>query len=574
MFSRYYQSELAFLRDVGRELGERHPGLAESLTQPGRDPDVERLLEGFAFLSARIRERTDAAAPELLEPLAEMIAPHTLRGAPAATILELEGRPGALRARHTIPAGALFGSRAVDGTPCPFQTRAPIELTAARAKDCRLDEQRQGAPELVLSLHVPEVGREALFTPSPLRLFVSGTHALASTLMLWLARHVESVAIRLAPGEEVSLGRGAIRLPAIEGEMDGLWPWPETAPVGARAVTEYFVFPEQFLFADVRGLERVACDRVRGDVELVIRFRSPPPLPERVPADVLRLHCAPAINLFETTAEPLRRDPLREEHLLRAAGLSPSHAEVFEVCDVVGRRARRGGEVRYAPLSAFDPDAEASFSLRRRRSPIDGGLDTSLVLPAAGELVDETLSVTMACTSRGLPAALRAGDVGAPLASSPTLVTARNVSRVSRPVPAPVGTELQWRLLGHLGSTYRSLATRAALTAYLSTFSVAEAVDVHAARASQLRIEAIREVTVRSATHAQRGAIVRGVETRIALEEAGLSGPGDAFLFGCALDRLLSSEVAMNASSSLVVALHPSRKELSWTPRTGTRALL
>lgn len=574
MFSRYYQSELAFLRDAGRELGERHPGLADSLTQPGRDPDVERLLEGFAFLAARIRERTDAAAPELLEPLAEMVAPHTLRGAPAATIVELEARPGALRARHTIPAGAMFGSRAVDGASCPFQTRAPIELTAARAKECRLDEQREGAPELVLSIHLPEVGREAFFTPAPLRLFVSGTHALASTLLLWLARHVESVAIRIAPGEEVTLGRGAIRLPAIEGEMDDLWPWPDTAPVGARAITEYFVFPERFLFADVRGLERVSPERVRGDVELVIRFRDPPPLPERVPADVLRLHCGPAINLFETTAEPVRRDPLREEHLLRAAGLAPSHAEVFDVRDVVGRRARRGGEVRYAPLSAFDPDADASFSLRRRRSPIDGGLDTSLALPAVSELVDETISVTMACTSRGLPAALRAGDVGAPLPGSPTLVTARNVSRVSRPVPAPVGTELQWRLLGHLGSNYRSLATRTALTSYLSTFSVAEPIDVHVARSNQLRIAAVREVAIRPAAHARRGAIVRGVETRIVLEEASLSGPGDAFLFGCALDRLLSSEVALNAASSLVVALHPSRKEIAWIPRTGTRPLL
>ena len=85
MFSRYYQSELAYLREMGREYGLRHPGLAESLTERGTDPDVERLLEGFAFMAARIRERSEAAVPELAEPLAELIAPHTLRGIPAAT---------------------------------------------------------------------------------------------------------------------------------------------------------------------------------------------------------------------------------------------------------------------------------------------------------------------------------------------------------------------------------------------------------------------------------------------------------------------------------------------------------
>lgn len=578
MFSRHYQSELAFLRDTGREFGARHPGLAESLRHPGSDPDVERLLEGFAFLAARIRERTDAAVPEMLEPLAEMVAPHVLRGVPAATILELEGRPGALRARHTIAAGAMFGSRPIEGTPCPFQTREAVELTTARAGECRLDEQREGTPEIVFSLRVPESGRAALVSDSPLRMFLHGNHALASMLLFWFARHIEQVVIRVAPGDEIALAKDAIRLPAIEAEMGDLWPWPETAPAGVRAIAEYFVLPERFFFVDVRGLERVPVDRLRTErgesaLDLVFRFRSPPSLPERLPADALRLHCVPAINLFETTGEPVRRDPLREEELLRAAGLAPSHADVFEVRKVAGRRPRRGGDVTYAPLSAFVDRAQGpTFALRRRASALDGGVDTYLCLSEADpELSDETISIEMACTSRGLPSALRAGDVGAPLASSPTLATARNVGRVSRPVPAPIGRELQWRLLGQLATTHRSIATRDALAGLLGSLNLPDSVDVHTARSNQLRIQAIREVRVGPATRALRGAIVRGIETRIALDEARLAGAGDAFLFGCVLDRLFSAEIPVNAFSVLSLDLHPSRAELAWTARTGTR---
>lgn len=582
MFSRYYQSELAYLREMGREYGLRHPGLAESLTERGTDPDVERLLEGFAFMAARIRERSEAAVPELAEPLAELVAPHTLRGIPAATILELEPRPGALRARHVIGAGALYGSRTVQGAACPFQTRADVALTPARVEHCRLDESRADAPELTVRLRVPEAAREAVLGPAPLRFFLHGVQGLTSTLLLWIARHLEQVSIRLAPGDEIPLGTSSASLPGLDGTIGDLWPWPETAPVGPRLVAEYFTFPEKLCFVDVRGLERVPVERARDTLELVMRFRRPPPLPERLPSDAVRLHCVPAINLFATSAEPIRRAPLREELVLRAAGLAPHQAEIHTVERVVGRRMRRGGEVQYGPLSLFDHGrgaaTDAFFTLRRRRSPLDGGLDTYLVLGDDGApddgLVEETVSADVTCTSRLLATELRPGDVGAPLPTSPTLATARNVTRVSRPVPAALGTELQWRLLGYLASTHRSLASPGALGSLLSSFQVPESVDVHAARSSALRIDGIREVRTQAATRAHRGAVVRGVESHVVLDEARFSGPGDAFLFGCALDRLLSAEVPLNAFCALTVGLHPSMKELTWTPRTGTQSIL
>src|SRR5512132_1588135 len=99
MFSKHYQSELAFLRDMGREFAAAHPSIAGMLAERGGDPDVERLLEGFAFLAARIRERLDAGVPEVVQDLTETLLPHFLRPIPAASILELQPIPGVLRAR-------------------------------------------------------------------------------------------------------------------------------------------------------------------------------------------------------------------------------------------------------------------------------------------------------------------------------------------------------------------------------------------------------------------------------------------------------------------------------------------
>ena len=59
MSKKYYESELSYLRDLGREFSQANPQLGGMLLERSGDPDVERLLEGFAFLSARIRERVD-----------------------------------------------------------------------------------------------------------------------------------------------------------------------------------------------------------------------------------------------------------------------------------------------------------------------------------------------------------------------------------------------------------------------------------------------------------------------------------------------------------------------------------
>ena len=58
-FNHYYQSELTALRHLGKRFAERSPALAPFLGQAGRDPDVERLLEGFAFLTGRLRQKLD-----------------------------------------------------------------------------------------------------------------------------------------------------------------------------------------------------------------------------------------------------------------------------------------------------------------------------------------------------------------------------------------------------------------------------------------------------------------------------------------------------------------------------------
>ena len=90
MFNKYYQDELQFLRELGEEFAKANPSAAHYLSTTSRDPDVERMLEGFAFLSARVRQKLEDEFPELAHSLMRLLWPHYLRPVPSMAILEFQ----------------------------------------------------------------------------------------------------------------------------------------------------------------------------------------------------------------------------------------------------------------------------------------------------------------------------------------------------------------------------------------------------------------------------------------------------------------------------------------------------
>src|SRR5208283_83291 len=139
MFSKYYEAELAYLRELGRAFAQAHPSTAGLLAERSGDPDVERLLEGFAFVAARIRERTDDAVPEVIHGLADLLLPQYLRPIPACTIVEFLPQARALRAAVKVPRGAEVASTPVEGTSCLFRTTQDVTLLPVTLGETVLD---------------------------------------------------------------------------------------------------------------------------------------------------------------------------------------------------------------------------------------------------------------------------------------------------------------------------------------------------------------------------------------------------------------------------------------------------
>jgi type VI secretion system protein ImpG len=584
MFNRYFQSELTYLRELGQEFADQNPDLAGVFAAKGADPDVERLLEGVAFLTARIRERIDDAVPELIESLSQLVLPHYARPLPSATVVEFMPNMSTLRGRHTIPVGTELGARPVRGTSCTYRTTLGQALLPLTIESCSLDQSEARAPVIRVGMRTTEAGKAAVHAPGAVRLHLGGPLPHASTLFLWLMRHLDDVHYENDRGERVRLGPGCER-PVCLGPDEGLLPWPELSPEGPRLLQEYFTLPESLLFVDFEGLDRIDSERATERFELHLRCTEPPALPERLEREHVRLHCAPAVNLFEVGAEPIRRDPGMHEYLLRASGVDPLAMEVYEVRQVTGLRAQRRDRLQYSRFFDFrhtrKPQSEQTYyTVRRAPSPLDAGFDTylSVLTPRdasiqADGLGEETLSIDLTCTNRALPTELRVGDVSVPTPRSPTVARFRNITRVTAPVHPPIGQELHWRLLSHLGLNMRTLGQADTLGALLELYTF-HGGDRQHARANEMRAGSVRDVRIESGRRTLDNAVVRGLRVGVTVDESQFVSVGDAFLLGCALDALFGAQAPINSYTQLQLTLHPSMTELQWAPKNGTQPLL
>jgi type VI secretion system protein ImpG len=585
MFNKYYQDELAYLRELGREFGRAYPSLAPMLAGSGADPDVERLLEGVAFLTGRIRQKLDDEMPEFVHSLAALLFPHLVRPVPSASILEMKPIANALRGAQVVPAGTEFATAAVDGAPCTFQSTVACELTPIAIESVRLEPVAGGRQQIAIAIRSTSGTPLALALPAAMRLHFTGEPQVAFGLLLATLRQLTDVSLSVAPeggGEprELSLGTKVLRWVGFE-EDEGLLPLGRHVFPGFRLLEEYYVLPSKFAFVDVGDVRRIVeLDPEAQRATLCFRLERSLPPSTRISTQNVRLHCVPIVNVFEATADPIRPSPERERFLVRVAGLPPSHGEVYAVTKV--QAILRGSSAR-ATIPAFhefahgEAAATGFYTTHLSPSVTGDGADLSMSFGApegSGILVDaETISVDLMATNRAVTRALRPGDVNVHTASSPAFVTFANLTAVTPHVPPPLGRELQWRAVAHAATNLRSLTEPAVLRAILEVYNLHAIVDRQAARANELRAAAVRDIRVRPEERLYRGAAVRGVAIDVDLDEEGFAGDGDLFLFSALLDRLLGERISINSFSHATFRGTRSKIEFRWPPRNGNLKL-
>ncbi len=587
MTRKYFEEEMRYLHEAGKVFAETYPEQARYLNIESisdRDPYVERLFEGFAFLAGKVHERLDDELPEYAESLLHLIDPDFLRPVPAMSLVEFSPEPGALQSAATLPRGTELVSDAVgeDEIACRFQTSAPATVRPIRLENAKLHWLSDGTSKVTIHLALEDALPLSELQLDELRLYFYAEPRQAARMYLHFTQHVRSVTARAegtgeqSQGQEHNLGQDAIA-PGGFRRDERLLPRSKRAFSGFRLLQEYLCFRQKFWCVDVKGLDRLEQRADEADaITLIIYFDKAYPEEHRFSKENVRLHCVPVINLFEQDADPIRVDHERSEYQLLAGSQSRHSYEVYDVQKVVGREARTGKTRVYQPLygsGSRQNGSQRRYSLSQRIGP-SGRFETYIRLNHAGadgDIARETVSVDLRCTNGTLPREyLQEHSIHEFGSSVPYEVQPDNLLQPTLILYPPHHRhdDLVWQFIAHRSLNYRTVADREVLVGLLELY------DWSKSTGNRRRREGIRNVTWRPKEVLDRGAIKRGAEVVVEIEDDHFMGEGDVCVFGEVLSRFLSLYATINSFVHLTIEMTPSGTTYQWTPANGQRHLV
>jgi type VI secretion system protein ImpG len=588
MIHRYFQDEMRYLHEAGKEFAQAHPEEGRFLnidSVADRDPYVERLFEGFAFLTGRIRERLDDEVPELTESLFSLLWPHYLKPIPSLSILEFKPRPGLVQQTTLLARGTEVRSGPVgeEGVACRFRTTQEVHLQPMRLADTQLAWSPDGTSNLTLRFALEKGVDYAALSLNPVRLFFQAEDTVASIMHLFFSRHVARVVISAGSMSVTLTGQEWVQ-PAGLSADEGLLPYTLYSFSGCRLLQEYLTFRRKFWFVDLCGFDRFVAPQKTTEFTYQIFFDQNYPDEKRFKNENLRLHCTPIVNLFQADGEPVRLEHAAFEYRLVGDARYPRSVEIYSVDAVQGTEEGTGKRQPYVPFFSFEHalrDTRRYFMESRRIGPADryetyitpGGYD-----PAEDGLVPETLSFELTCTNANVPReALHERMITEPAPDFSDIASFENILQPTLPLYPPMITMAQsrqpaenylWRIVSLLSFNHVSVATLEALRGILELF------DWTGTDANRKRIGGLRSVQWTPKDIVVRGAVMRGMEATVEVQDGCFADEGDLCLFGYVLSEFLSAYATINSFVHLVLLTKPSEQKYEWRPHKGSRPLV
>lgn len=607
----YYEQELTYLRQIGAEFAEKYPKIAARLElgpNYADDPHAERMIEAFAFLAARVHLKIDDEFPQITQALFNSLYPHFIRPIPAMTTVEftLDKEQGKLSTGYEIKRGTMLYSDPVEGVPLKFEVCYdtvlwPVDLEEAEWTAPERLNPPMRAPGAVaalrLRLETPADMPLQAIEMDTLRFHLHGGGSLPYTLYELLSNNCVGIKIRVPKGrgkprtEDVPLKN---LQPVGFADDESMLPYLRRSFRGYRLLQEYFAFPEKFLYFDLKGLAEVWQQGFGSSAEIIFLIsqferseRQEQVIERAISPDTFRLRCAPVVNLFKQTAEPIQLNQRRYEYPIVPDVRRRRYLEVFQVNDVVATRPSSREVVQFEPFYSHThakrrETGECFWHTTRRPSTQPGDLGTEVDIT----LVDmrgrpmhpdaDTVTVRTLCTNRDLANQVTFGDPTGDFeiegaAAIDKITSLRKPTLTLRP---PLGRDAFWPLVSHLSLNYLSVVEegKEALQEILRLYNYSKEVYV------ERQIQAITELSSRrhfARVMSENGvSLVRGTRVEMTIDEDPFDGSG-VYLMGAVLERFLGLYVSLNSFSQLVVNTKQ-RKEVmrEWDPRAGEVILL
>lgn len=555
-FETLYLAEIDYLKQLAKIVAEENTALADVFSE-NHDPDVQRLFEGFAFLTARLQHTLADSFPEITHNLLQQIFPQALAPLPSATVVQFASQPGKLPSRITIPAGFRLKT-AAGPDPVPYQTHAPLTIEPVRLLRRKLFNR---AEHTDIHLTFRYEGKDTPWQPQCLSFFLHPDAAVAATLTLWLDCHLEEVLLH------VNDGRAPISL-------DGLSTWQPSAtnlvlPFGNGAfwplslLLEHFYLPHvhDFMHLDLQPLN---LSRGKGrEFTVILRFDGALPLSEQQIEQAFLLHCVPAVNRFisqQTLPPPEKRsyyDLTEPEHaLLQLIEVQTAKEPLPGRNDLITLGNIATAHLPQTPLGTAGDQPPLFYHLSRQINELGQPVERVQLYSAQGKPSDTLPSAPLLCHAWRCHKNVQhitANTLQQEDERAGNLVSARNLVAASPYWPALVDSARHWPLLSLMNTHLLHLADAASLRQALASFDFHPEHDRPRHRDIRQHLDGISHLVARPVDRLSNASLRRGLEIQLTLDPRCYQSLGEMYAFGRVLAQVFSLWQSKTSFVSLLI---------------------
>ena len=619
---KYYNHELQHIREMAGEFALEYPKIAGRLGLDSfecADPYVERLLEGFAYLSARVQLKVDAEFPRFTQHLLDMVYPHYLAPTPSMAVVQCQPDllEGSLNEGFVIPKATALRSQLGKGeqTACEYRTSHdltlwPIELIEAEYLNGIGAVANLGVPSLPglkagirLRLKTTAGLTFNQLTLNNLPLYLRGTGELPMQIYEQLLAN--SLAVVVQPVNRPVAWQHLIKqvavLPLGFAENEALLPYTPRSFQGYRLLQEYFAFPERYMFVQLTQLQAALTQCVDNEVDIIILLnRSNPRLINEIDVSRFALFCTPAINVFPKRADRIHLTNQTNEYHIIPDRTRPLDYEVYQIRDVTGFGSTSDEQLAFLPFYQAGSDTSqqrqrAYYSVMRlprvvsAKQKLQGPRSSYVGNEVYVAIVDSNeapfksdlrqLGLELLCTNRDLPLQLPLGigktdftiQTGAPVDFI------RCLSGPTKPRPSSAHKETAWKLINHLSLNYLSLINNNNHEGATALRSLLSLYGDNSDAGFRKQIEGVLSIqskpVVRRINTAGPIVFGRGLEITLTVDEAAFEGSG-VFLLGMVLEQFFAHYVSINSFTETVLTTSDRGEIMRWPTRLGQRHLL
>ncbi len=602
----YFHNELQQLKQGMQQFTQEHPQHAKQLglqnNAQHNDPYAERLLQGTAYLAAKIRERIEDDLPDLTERLLAQVQPSLLKPMPAMTVLHLQPRIGQLQQPCSIPTATMFytqntGEKSAQATEEDrlyyFHTCSSLHINPLSIDSLSLhtsDQQVANAEGLLrFKLCLADNSEISLDSLKNLSFYIHAPQSQACRLQHALLTQVAAISISAEQG-------GARTAVNLGGQALISWPLLNSVDLtgnvsGAAAfdvVRRYFHCPEalRFITFDLSLAHTMLTEH--GSIVVELQLRTLPETASDIKPEMLQLNCVPAINLCARDAQPILLDHTCSDYPLMIDSTNAQQEVIYSVDKVTGFDYARGKQTHYASLDSYTQlrDSAAYFYTLQKPNATHRQLHLAVMQSSDQKHAPPSVSnkhsigETNLLAAQSLSCQLSVCQGDAPHAHigqqaqwypHQQLAQAYRVANLVRPTPMyePCQrADYQWRLISQLGFHYQTLTCLDNLKALLNCLASNDN------QMAKRQIEALQAITTRTINSTRQGCLQQGIIVHLGIDETAFAGNAEVYMFVGVLHAFFQHYAPLNYFITTKITCQISKEVFIWHPQRGKRQTL